>query len=311
MSLLEPLRARPGASFTCHRDGLCCTDLHAWGPLDEVEAATLGSIDERVVLLHDGSWVIGKNAEGRCLFSSPEGCRLHAMLGPKGKPKTCQQFPFILVATPTGGRLATEHRCPCRTMGEREPVTPERGRASCDTAFVDRLIASTVALDDDEEVDMATWETIEAPYLRGEATIDEPPLSGGDWAALGRTLLEEPPTTAYERCLRAFGAALLGEPIPPLGETWTEAFDRAEARSAPQDPEAMLTDYLLDQIWSLDWAFHGSWRQARLELSTRREVARRLARALGGRPDRAMAEAISIVEMGSLSDDYTAFVATL
>ena len=73
----------------------------------------------------------------------------------------------------------------------------------------------------------------------------------------------------------------------------------------------MLTDYLLDQIWSLDWAFHGSWRQARLELSTRREVARRLARALGGRPDRAMAEAISIVEMGSLSDDYTAFVATL
>ncbi len=311
MSLLEPLRARPGASFTCHRDGLCCSDLHAWGPLDELEAATLRAIDERVVVLHEKALVIAGNGRGRCIFSTPEGCALHAQLGPKGKPKTCQQFPFLLVATPAGGRIGTEHRCPCRTMGERAPVTVERGREACNFDAIDRLVESTLALDDDLEISFATWEAIEASYLAGEATIDDPPLSGGDWAGLGRSLLGIAEVTAFERALRCFGAAVLGEPPPLLGADWTECFDRAQARSAEQDPEAMLDDYLLDQIWSLDWAFHASWRQARLDLASRREVARRIARALGGRPDRAMAEAISVVEMTAMCDEYTAFIGSL
>lgn len=311
MSLVEPLRVRPGAVFTCHRDGLCCMDLHAWGPLDELEAATLRAIDERTVVEHSGSLVIAGNGRGRCLFSTPEGCALHAQLGPKGKPKTCQQFPFLIIATPSGGRIGTEHRCPCRTMGERAPVTEERGRESCDFTSIDRMIESSVALDDDTEISFADWEEIEGPLLRGEATIDDPPLSGGDWTVLARELLEEPGTTAFERCLSAWGAAVCGEPLPDLGDDWNACFDRAAARSEPRDPQAMLNDYLLDQIWSLDWAFHASWRQARLDLATRLEVARRIARALGGRPDRAMAQGISIVEMTAMCDDYTAFIGTL
>lgn len=311
MSLLEPLRVRPGAVFTCHRDGLCCMDMHAWGPLDDVEAQTLRALDERVVVEHDGSLVIAGNGRGRCLFSTPDGCALHAHLGPKGKPKTCQHFPFLLIATPSGGRLGTEHRCPCRTMGERAPVTEARGRESCDFGSIDRLIQSSVGLDDDVEISFADWEAIEGPLLRGEARIDDPPLSGGDWEGLGRRLLEEPTTTAFERALRCFGAAVCGEPLPPLGDDWAECFDRAEARSTPGDPEAMLDDYVRDVIWSLEWAFTASWRQARLDIATRVEVARRIAHGLGGRPDRAMAEAISIVEMTSVCDDYTAFVSAL
>ncbi|MCA9609415.1 MAG: hypothetical protein KC619_27630 [Myxococcales bacterium] len=311
MSLLEPLLVRAGATFTCHRDGLCCMDMHAWGPLDELEAATLRMIDERTVIEHGKALVIASNGRGSCLFSSPDGCLLHAQLGPKGKPKTCQQFPFLIVATPSGGRIGTEHRCPCRTMGERAPVTAERGRESCDFSAIDRLVESSVSLDDDVEISFADWEAIEGPLLRGEATIDDPPLSGGDWEGLGRTLLEENETTLYERALRVFGAAVCGEPLPSLGAGWDACFDRAEARSVEQDPEAMLKDYLLDVIWSLDWVFYANWRQGRLDIATRLEVARRIARAHGGRPDRAMAEAISIVEMATMCDDYTDFVQTL
>ncbi|MCB9595537.1 MAG: YkgJ family cysteine cluster protein [Sandaracinaceae bacterium] len=309
MSLTEPLRVLPGSRFTCHGDGLCCTDMHAWGPLHDDEAAFLRELDERVVLVHGDALVLAGGADGRCVFSSPEGCALHGSLGPKGKPKTCQQFPFVLVATPTGGRIATEHRCPCRTMGEREPVTAERGREACDYSMIDRLIASGVALDDETEIDMATWEAIEAPFLSGEATIDDEPFTGGDWQALGRQLLAESTSTRFERALRAFGAALIGEPLPPIG--WDDAFDRAEARSAPRDPEEMLSEFVLDAIWSMDWAFHSSWAQARVDLASRIVIARRLAAQLGGRPDRAMAEAIAIIEMTGMADDYTAFIGKL
>ena len=314
MSLIKPLRIRPGARFTCFGDGLCCTDVHAFGPLDEVEAATLRLINEGAVTEHGDNkdLVIIGSEEGDCIFQHEGGCSLHAALGAKGKPKTCRQFPFLLIATPAGGRIATEHRCPCRTMGEGEPITVEAAFAACDAQEIDRMICDTIPLDDDVEIEMQEWERIEAPLLEGELTFSEQPFSGGDWRPIGQLLAEEEDTSRFAQALRCFGAAVLDEPIPEIG--WRTAFDRAEARSEEGDPEAMLVDWVRDVIWSLDWAFSAPWRQTRIDLATRMHIARRIAasyQAVGRRADTAMAEAIAVVELVARSDDYAEFIASL
>jgi len=311
MSRVHPLRIRPGLRYTCHGDGLCCTDVHAWGPLDEAEAATLRMIDDRVVIKHGPDLVILGKDDGTCMFSMDDGCVLHASLGADAKPASCRQFPFMLVATPTGGRIATEHRCPCRTMGERAEVTVEDAMQSCDVDALDRTITTTLPLTTEEEIDLPTWEAIEAPFLTGEERVDAEPFSGGDWEAIGRSMRATDGDSRYAAALRVFGGAILGEdPLPRL--RWTDVFDRAEARSPEAgDPEAMVQDWIRDVIWSLDWAFHGSWEQAQIDLATRAEIARRITRTLGRRPDRAMAEAIAVVELAGLEEEYTDFVGEL
>lgn len=312
MSSLEPLRVRAGAIFTCHGDGLCCTDVHSLGPLRDDEVLTLRAIDERVVVSHQGDAVIRSGPGGRCVFRTEGRCELHAGLGVRVKPESCRQFPFLLVATPTGGRVATEHRCPCRTMGERAPVVPSMALEVCSSERPDRTVTASLPLDTDEAIDVPTWEAMERGLFDAIASgqgLGADPFSGGDWEAYASSLEDEVGESRFASSLRCFSAAILESPLraPP----WADVFDRAERRSEEGLPEAMLADWLADAVWSLEWAFAATWRQARIDLSTRAHLARRIATGLGGRPDRAMAEAIAIVELVGLSTDHQAFVATL
>ncbi|HJL14478.1 MAG TPA: hypothetical protein RMH99_02410 [Sandaracinaceae bacterium LLY-WYZ-13_1] len=317
---LHPLRVRPGARFTCHGDGLCCTDVHAFGPLSDDEAAMLRAIDPAVVDDHHGERVVTLGAEGRCIFRRHGRCELHASLGPDVKPASCQQFPFVFVATPAGGRVATEHRCPCRTLGERAELTAEAAVAEAGRPETpDRRITDTLPRTADERVTLAEWEAIEAPMLARLAAGDDPldvlgapPLDPPDrWRRHGASLLDEGGRTRFSAAVRRFGAALLrlgGAEVTGVDERlgWDDVFDRAERRSpTPTDPAAQLNDWLADALWSLEWAFRGPFDEARRELATRVGVARRIAADLeaeGRRPDRAMAEAIAVIELAALAD---------
>jgi hypothetical protein len=83
---------------------------------------------------------------------------------------------------------------------------------------------------------------------------------------------------------------------------WSDAFDRAEARSpSPAEPAAMIADWIADSLWAMEWTTEiGSLALARAELATRlyivRDVAKRIARA-GVRADRATAEALMIADL--------------
>lgn len=314
------LRVRPGARFTCHGDGLCCTDVHALGPVSEKEAGVLSAIHPEIVTLHHGDRVLGTRDDGACMFLGAGRCELHAALGPSVKPLSCNQFPFILVSTPVGARVVTEHRCPCRTLGAREPLSSEVAREAC-PGTPDRVVRTTLPMSASEEFDLPTWEAMEAPLLERLARGEDPlevlnvaPFAGGAWDALAATHEDEDESSRFGAAVRCFADATRGatsrEPLP-----WQAAFDRAEARSEREDAEAMLRDWVADQLFSLEWAFVGTFAQARLELATRVAVARRIAaQEVGGshpRADRAMAEAIAVVELMGLADEYRAFVATL
>ena len=74
---------------------------------------------------HD-DYMLNTAADGGCVFlMADQRCSVHAQRGAEAKPDGCRRFPLGLVATPNGGRITTDHRCPCRTMGDRPEIRPE------------------------------------------------------------------------------------------------------------------------------------------------------------------------------------------
>src|SRR4051812_17140485 len=128
----RPLLVRKGARYTCFGDGLCCTDIHALGPVTRREKLAVDLLEPGALIRHkDLAAPVFKHApSGACVLRSERGCELHARHGEAAKPVGCSRFPFGLVATPDGGRITTEHRCPCRTLGDRPPITPENALSS-------------------------------------------------------------------------------------------------------------------------------------------------------------------------------------
>jgi hypothetical protein len=305
---------RAGARYRCFGDGLCCSDVHAFGPLSDDEAALLGGLAEGVVEPHRGVRVLASRVDGTCIFREGEGCSIHARLGPSVKPATCHQFPLEWIATAAGPRVSTAHRCPCRTMGARPPLD----RATVDEAFgpaptADRAAPATIRHAG------GTWPfavyAAEVEPTRLEALLDPGrPVAGAAVAprylADVRGLADEASMTRYGHGLRAFAvgleAVLAGEPAAVRWPPWAEAFDRAEARSPDEGaPEAMLRDYLADVLWGLEWAADTTLEALEATLRLAAEVARTLAAAHPSpRPDRAMAEAIAVVELATLSDEW-------
>jgi len=271
-----------------------------------------------VVVTDEGDRVIGARPhDGACPFRGEGICELHARLGPSVKPASCKQFPFVLIETPTHRRGVTEHRCPCRTMGARAPLTPEV-LAEHLPGTPERTLTSTLGRDATTEMSIDAYEALEAPPLVALETTDpvlalgEPPLPRTAAKTLGFRYVREAGGSRFAVAIRRFGRALLEEvglevDGPPPELPWTPAFDRAEARSEPGDPEAMLRDWAADYLWSLEHAFLGTFEDTRVDLALRVRLARRLAAELEGegrRPDRAMAEAIAIVELAGVEDDY-------
>jgi len=321
---------RRDAVFTCHGDGLCCTDAHLLGPLRPSERALVSAIEPRAVvrLPRQPGHYLATTRAGACVFlegatgKTPPLCALHARLGEPAKPRACRRFPFALVRTPLGTRAITDHRCPCRTMGERAAVRSEdvpRGPASVATG--------RIALDRSRRVAFATYaRDHEAPLLDALLAGGDPvsvlgapfpALDGLGWTDVAehfRAMKDGSPVgTASGEALVAFGDTLRhlaqqrrGAP-PVRARPWAPAFDRAEARTPNAGaPRAMLADFLADELWSLDFALRGTTlAEGRAELATRAAVAQAYAGALvteGVRSDRAMAEAILVAELAGRSE---------
>ncbi|MCZ6807968.1 MAG: hypothetical protein O7F08_13505 [Deltaproteobacteria bacterium] len=326
---VRPMLVRPGARYACFGDGLCCTDIHGLGPLTKKEVAQMRRIVRRSAGWNDDhdDYMLNTAADGGCVFlMSDQRCSVHVQKGPKAKPDGCRRFPLGLVATPRGGRITTEHRCPCRTMGDRPELRAEDVEDSiCDGSrrpVADRRI-KRVPLSSKKRLNFSEWEPIEAEYLRRfrgrEALLGIldakpfPKLHGSGWEKQAAEFIAARDGTQYGVAMAWVGDTILAlqngqEPRPP-GRPWAAAFDRAEARSPKkQTSRNVFADWLADEVWSLKWADDYNFNLARTELATRltigEDICARL-RGSGARADRAAAEAVMMVEVVGESDFWT------
>ncbi len=327
----RPLLVRVGARFDCFGDGLCCTDIHALGPVTRAEKQHLD-------LLAPGSLVRSKDllapvfrtqASGACVLRSARGCELHAVHGAEAKPTGCTRFPFNLVATPEGGRITTEHRCPCRTLGPRPLLTAEMAEASLrDPAgrlSTNGKVGPRVTLEPGKRVAFHRFRALESEIIDDLLALKDPLLAlrakpfgklhAERWANVADKALGERDGTQYGVAL-----AWLGNTIHVCAGTvkkldvserpWAASYDRAEARGGKQSAQVVLADFLADLVWSLDWAFSvGSFSAGRRELASLYAIALQITGALikaGVREDRAAAEAITVVELARQSEAWEA-----
>ena len=324
----RPLIARPGAEFTCFSDGLCCTDIHALGPLTRSEAKDM----KRLAI---ASVEYNEDAEGMCMAPSQNGscyfikdgkCGVHAKYGPEAKPTGCRRFPYGLVSTPDGGRVTTEHRCSCRNLGDRPPLDLIDAEASLrDRAGrleVDQEVPAQIPLTSKKKVSWAQYREIEDAILarlaageRVEDVLDAPalpPLEESEWPVYAAEYFGMMDDTAGGIALARFGDALLylsaGHKPPQRGRPWAASFDKAIARSKTQlDPEVIYNDWIADEIWMFRWLEWGAFDRGRAEMATRIKVARTLQGWLqeeGAREDQAAAEAILCVELATVSTEW-------
>lgn len=328
---MAPLQVRPGARYRCFGDGLCCTDIHAIGPISRPEVKRLAVVAPGLVNRNEniGATVVSVR-DGGCAHLSEGGCRVHAALGLLGKPSVCRRFPYRIVATPSGKRLSTEHRCPCRTMGDRPPIDLEDAIASTRDAngrfTADVKVGPRILLAKGRSVPFAKYEALERELLARLDVEDPavvldaepfPPLETATWVDVAHLYRGKLDGSACGDALAWFGDMILAlhdTPLRRLRERkWAPAFERAERRSAgTQTPESIHVDWLADEIWGLEWTERGSFASARKDLATRLAVAREITRLLvrdGIRPDRAAAESVLVVEMAGAAPLFRSVVA--
>jgi Fe-S-cluster containining protein len=326
---VRPLMARPGARYTCFGDGLCCTDIHGIGPLTKKEVAAMRRIDRKSAGWNDDhdDYMLNTAADGGCVFlMSDQRCSIHAQLGPEAKPEGCRRFPLGLAATPVGGRITTEHRCPCRTMGDRPELRPEDVESSISDGasrpVADRRI-KRIRLRPRQELKFSEWERLEEGYLKRfrsqeplVAILDAEPfpaLRGSSWDKQAEEFIGARDGSQFGAAMAWVGDTISAlqngrSPRPP-GRPWAAAFDRAQARSPrARTSREVFGDWIADEIWSLKWAEDYSFVLARTELTSRLTIAEDICQRLrrsGARADRAAAEAVMMLEIVGESDFWT------
>ncbi|MGZ3452655.1 MAG: YkgJ family cysteine cluster protein [Polyangiales bacterium] len=307
------MEARKGARYRCFGDGLCCTDIHAIGALTRSEVRRLNLLFPGEVHRNEqlGEMVVTPHGGG-CAHLGEDGCRIHATYGPAAKPFVCRRFPYRAIATPDGKRISTEHRCPCRTMGERPALDLEDARISTRGSY--DIKVQDIELAPGERVPFATYRAIENEMIdrllssdgpKGVLGVEPfPALDTATWTDVAHHYRSKLDGSSCGDALAWFGDVILalnGTRVRDRQRPWSPAFDRAEARSpVADDPARVIADWLADELWGLEWTERGSLLHARLDLATRlvvvREVARRLE-ASAVRSDRAAAEAVLVGEM--------------
>jgi hypothetical protein len=326
----EPLLVRPGARFDCVGDGLCCSDIHAVGALTERDCQTLALISEDAIDRYEGeedAVLMMRSDTGRCVFWSEGGCLIHGQLGPEMKPSPCVQFPYALTATPMGGRIHTQHRCTCRTLGPLPPITAESARDSLldseGQLKFEHLVLDEVSWSRGEVLSFEQYVRREAPLIQslieGERLMTVlqdpplPPLEGLDWSDVADELRGFHGSSRAAIAARWFGDALGflidRRPRTEHSRPWADAFDRAEERIVePVSPNVVFGDWLADELWSLRWTRFGSLRRARAEWATRLAIARRIAGWLDIstpiRDNVSAAEAVMIVDVIGTSEPW-------
>lgn len=344
---MRRLLARPGATLTCRGDGLCCTDIHQLGPVTRSERIALEAHAPGSTARIAGLVLLRLSDEvrpGGCHFLDADmGCRIHTH---DARPRTCHRFPYLLTRTPDGLRVGTDHRCPCRTLGDRAPLdvaraeealVDRRGRAS-----TDRVVEGRIAIAPRRHVGWKRYRAIEDALLaalagasasRSVESILEvepfPAIDVGTWEQIGVDLAQESRASRWGECFRMFGRTLAWLHCPPderprrlrfAPRLWAESFDRAERRTrfdaaqAHDVIERMYADFVADFVWGLEWTYVCDMTQLRLELASRLAVARTFARALvvdGARPDRACAESIAMIEVVGVSPAWMSIAGRL
>lgn len=247
-------------------------------------------------------------------------CGVHARHGAAAKPVGCRRFPYGLIGTPQGGRITTEHRCPCRTLGERPPLDPADAEASLRDRSgrleVDEEAPAQIRLSRRKRVPFARYAELEAEMLgrlrrgdRAEAVLDAqplPPLRSRSWPAFAGELLATDDQSRGGVALGWFADALLaltsGHKPPRRERPWRDAFERGAGRARePESRDQVFNDWVADELWMMRWLpWECTFEVARAELATRLRIARynaaRLER-MGVRADQAAAEAVMMAEL--------------
>lgn len=294
-------------------------------------------ISEDAIDRHEGedaAVMMMRSDTGRCVFWSDAGCALHSQLGPEMKPSPCIQFPYALTATPVGGRVSTQHRCSCRTLGPLPPITADTVRPNL-TGSDGELTFEHAVLD---EVKWTDAETISfEEYARREKGLlgrlmdgqklssvlgaePFPALEGTSWLEVADELLEFQGSSRAACASRWFADAigfLVGRrDRTETARPWADAFERAASRvTEPASPNQVFGDWLADELWAMRWTHWGSLARARSEWATRLAIARRIAGWLDiSTPladNVAAAEAVMIVDVISTTDPWEAAQAAI
>jgi hypothetical protein len=332
------LIARPGARFQCLGDGLCCTDLHALGPLTRDESRDLQSVAPGALAWNEEFMgdCLRVDAQGNCLQLERDGrCGIQRRFGVDHKPIGCRRFPYGLVDTPLGRRVTTEHRCPCRSLGgdSRPPIDLADASACLQDRDgqleADGEVPDAVSMSRATTAPFSEYAMIEADMLRrlaegvrAEDVLDADPLPDCnrlEWTACGRDFVGMQDGSAGGVALAWFGEALLermtGATPVVRGRPWRGAFERGIARTPlAADPEHVVNDWLADELWMLRWL---EWQDcpftaARSELATRLDLVRALMRRLDGlglRGDQSAAEAVMLAGLASCTTRWPRQVA--
>ncbi len=313
MNSIRPLLIRPHAKFKCHGDGLCCSDIHLLGPITRKEKRFLQVISPLTVVRDTdiNEDVLRTKNDHHCVFLIDRLCQIHAQLAEIAKPDGCRRFPYGLVATPDGGRVTTEHRCPCRSLGESPKLTAEHAtfalRDSAGRLSANARVEGKIRLKRDQKIAFSDFKAMEDTILEAiwsGASIEQtlkakpfPKLKRKDWSKAADEIAADPDGTAFDEAMIWLAYAVhqwQGTHMPlPSARPWSAAFDRAQKRSKEKKPAHVLRDWLCDEIWSLDWIDRSTWPQARHDWVTRFVLAETLTRAFvktGSRADRAAAE---------------------
>ena len=329
VSARNSLVVRPGARFTCHADGSCCTSIHLLGPVTRAEMVPVTRL-RKDAFVYDSSvrgHVFQYKKDGTCVFLRSDNlCGVHAKVGVENKPATCRKFPYSLVATPDGRRVVTAHRCSCRTMGDRAPLDPvvvEREiRIGGEPLRSERAVMGRVPVGPRQNVGFATWKVLETDLMGRLAKGDNPwkvlnakpfpKLKKRDWTDVAEDFQDMYDDSSFEIAKAWFGDAILnvvdGEKFPDRPRPWARFYDGAEKRAEVlRKPLEMLNDWAADAIWSFDWMDWGTFARARYEMATRLAVADAIGRRLskqGVRPDRAYAEALLVIELVGITEHW-------
>lgn len=270
-----------------------------------------------------------RHAEGGgCAQLNKDGwCSVHVEEGPDKKPGGCRRFPYGLIRTPHGGRVTTESRCPCRTLGERPPLDlldAERSlRDLAGRLEADQVADKRIPLTIEKKVPFAEYERLEAKMLerllrgeRAEDVLAARPLPGmydGSWPVWAAGLYECDDGTRGGVALSWMADMLLalstGSRPAQRPRPWAAAFERGAARAKrPESADAVLNDWIADELWMMrGLGFGCPFDVARAELATRLIAARAITQQLcaqGVREDQAAAEAVMIGELTACCEHW-------
>ncbi|MCU0675883.1 MAG: hypothetical protein MUE69_24195 [Myxococcota bacterium] len=329
--VLRPLIVREGATYTCFGDGICCSDMHALGPVSREER-------KRLAMVHPGvtGWdglakahVLATRLDGTCPFLREDQlCALHEPMGGMLKPKSCHRFPLGVTATPVGGRVTVEHRCSCLNVGIGAPVTPQSAEPQLTVGVRIRPshgVGDRMRLSKRRQVSFARYVEEESKLLEALASrmpIEEalgrepfPELKEHTWAEVSELLDRGGGDSRFHLALSIYAGLLrerfLGAKPTAFERPWSIGFDRATERSEARPVRDVYAAWLADVVWSLFWTPHATFEQLRLDLATRYVLAKTLEARLkkrGLRADVAAGEAVLIVDLASSSERWHAVV---